>query len=156
VLRDGGTTAQATTAGAEALGAAVAAELQSEATTDGGTFHPLEAAASVVRLVTLQRPPESDHEAQIVASLGSRRWQTVGVAIVAATDDESPGSAQSYRVGRDASWIVVSVITPEIVTGGIVDARRYPRLATWTEGQDDTFLEGCVERHASGRAARRH
>ena len=66
------------------------------------------------------------------------------MAVVATTDDESPGPTKSYRPRRDAA--VIGLATSRRDSHGEIDPLIYPRLIDWSDGMiGSPFSSDCVE-----------
>jgi hypothetical protein len=114
----------------DALASAVQRQVERMEIVDGTPFRPLERARDVAALVNGERSPATAGEEALVASATpTRPWHNAGVAVIAATDDESDAPVEAYRSGRED--FSTNVITPHLTTWGELDPSRVPRLAAW-------------------------
>jgi hypothetical protein len=81
--------------------------------------------------LTRVRAPASDSEAGLFEAV-SPESQRIGVAIVAATDDESPQPVTSYLLPLDGAS--AGLATSQRDPLGQIDRAAYPRLVEWANG----------------------
>ena len=130
------TSHQATMEGRDVLVRAVEAEVARMTSSSGASFRPLERTADIVKLLRGTRAPANDAESTLLARTFAHRRQSsfVGASVVAATDDESPEPAASYRLYDPFTEWPINVVTREGRGKERPDAARYPRLAIWVDG----------------------
>jgi hypothetical protein len=141
-------TVQATEEGAEAIGRAVDAAVQRMETSSGAHFRPLERAHDIAGLLTGGRAPANAVEAELVAAtLPKPKFPSVAVSVVAASDDESPEPAESYRldfvVSGLAFEIAAGIVTPGARHQRDLDVARFPRLSRWAFNRTWSPFIGC-------------
>jgi len=125
--RLGWTTNRATPATAEDLARAVEEHVRDLAAPEGAPFQPLARAREVERSLR---------------AAGFPRAKRIAVAIVASTDDASPGPTRSYRL--DSGTAVIGLATSARDRFDDPDPLIYPRLIDWSDEMiGSPFKEIC-------------
>jgi hypothetical protein len=137
------TTNQATREGRDAWVRAVDDEVKRMTAPPGAPFRPLERARYIFQLLEGQRGATGDGEKALVASFSSsRRRHVVDVAIVTASDDQSPEPISAYALG-DPDAVTINVVTREGRGRENPDPARLPRLSAWAKDSARTILSSC-------------
>jgi hypothetical protein len=125
------TTNRATPNTAEDVALAVEEHVRHLAAPEGSPFQPLARAREVVDLLTSPFPSASAAKEALRAAV-SPRAKRIAVAIVASTDDASPGPTKSHRLPPEIT--VIGLATSQRDPSDEADPLVYPRLVDWSDG----------------------
>lgn len=135
------TTVEATQDGVDALATAVASHVSSLTAAEGAAFRPLTQAQSIFALLTARRAPASAAEASLLATISQHAQSTIGVSVVASSDDEDTAAPGSFWGDAPADSSVVAGLVTSTTAGSTSES--FPRLHAWADARIGALVAGC-------------